>query len=118
MIRHRKALPYSKRLVPCVGRTLNVLTGSGGWDRAASETWCHGVKVVMPLGSDPEGYDWSPARSFTGSIIWAFGKSEPLSVIDDIAGHLMQFHHLVLFVDFTRRPAIIRFVDEQGEVLS
>jgi hypothetical protein len=79
--------PYGKRLNPN-GQNLIVCTGSGAWDRAKSQTWFPGCKVVLPFGDDPAAYAWSIAAGHD-VMIAGFGDLEPIAIIAKLAGLLL-----------------------------
>jgi hypothetical protein len=82
-----KTLPYGKQLNPN-GQNLIVCTGSGAWDRAKSQTWFPGCKVVLPFGDDPAAYAWSIAAGHD-VMIAGFGDLEPIAIIAKLAGLLL-----------------------------
>ena len=70
---HRKP-PYAKRLDPASRQSIFILTGTGAWDRADSDTWFPGCKLVLPFGVDPFRYFWPVASR--DCVIFEFGHGE------------------------------------------
>jgi hypothetical protein len=79
--------PYGNRL-NLNGQNLIVCTGSGAWERAKSQTWFAGCKVVLPFGDDPAAYAWSAAAGHD-VLISGFGDLEPIAIIAKLAGLLL-----------------------------
>jgi hypothetical protein len=82
-----KTPPYGKQL-NLNGQNLIVCTGSGAWDRAKSQTWFGGAKVVLPFGDDPAAYAWGLAAG-QSVLIAGFGNLEPIGTIAKLAGLLL-----------------------------
>jgi hypothetical protein len=93
----RRLPPYSKTMTAGRCDTLMVLTGSQAWDRAKSESWFPGRKLVLPIGENPRSFDWSIAAGFSDCIVFATGDPEPAAIIMALAGELLRYLSLVLY---------------------
>jgi hypothetical protein len=86
--RHFTRKPAYANSLNLKGRNLVLCTGSGAWDRAKSQTWFPGCKVVLPFGDDPAAYAWSIAAGHD-VLIAGFGDLEPIAIIAKLAGLLL-----------------------------
>jgi hypothetical protein len=80
--------PYASSQKQNNDNCLVVCTGSGGWNRAKSQTWYPRCKVVLPFGDDPAAYTWSVAAGHD-VMIAGFGDLEPIAIIAKLAGLLL-----------------------------
>jgi hypothetical protein len=54
--------PYAQQLDRTRWRaSLWVITGSGAWQKARSQTWFPGQKIILPFGDDIGRYRWPVA---------------------------------------------------------
>lgn len=80
--------PYGKRLTPGSAGSIAVLTGARAWERAVSETWFPGHKLVLPTHEDPGIYLW-PVED-RDCLIFSFGKPEPPGLLQALSVELVQ----------------------------
>lgn len=90
--------PYARRLTDDRRNSLAVLVGSAAWDRAKSETWFPGRKVLLPPGEHPSSFDWSLASGFPDAVIVAVGDPEPADIVRSLAAELLSHVGYVLHI--------------------
>jgi hypothetical protein len=94
----RRNPPYSKQLNRSK-RTLWICCGSYAWERVTWPTWMPGAKVLLPLGEHPSSFRWNCAEGFEDCVIIAEGKQPYLDEITYLAGELLVYVDLVIFID-------------------
>jgi hypothetical protein len=104
----KRSPPYSKTLRPNPAATCWICTGSGAWDRAASETWHPRAKVCLPPDSDPGAYRWGCVAGFADVAILADGTPPPLSTLQALAAELMVHVDHVLYLDPSRQAVVFQ----------
>ena len=104
----KRSPPYSKTLKPNPMATCWICTGSGAWNRAASDTWQPGSKVCLPPDADPGAYRWNCVSGFADVAILADGTPPPLAILQSLAAELMVHQDRVLYLDPSRQAVVFQ----------